>query len=114
MVKNISSEKVFLIINSQIYPLLTEVTTLGRKLSNDIVIQNELVSRDHAEIRYEHGQFVIYDKQSTGGSFVNNKRVDRCVLYSGDIISLADTQFMFVNNNSHLQSNESAVTKSLQ
>lgn len=109
-----NSEKVYLIIDSQVYPILAEITTVGRKLSNDIVIKNEMVSRVHAEIRCEHGWYVVYDKQSTGGSFVNNKRVDRCVLFSGDIISLAGVQIMFINNNSHLQKNQNAVTKSLQ
>jgi pSer/pThr/pTyr-binding forkhead associated (FHA) protein len=114
MMKNTNPKEVYLIIDSQIYPVMSEVTTVGRKLSNGIVIQNEVISREHAVIRYEHSQFVIYDKQSTGGTFVNNKRVDRCVLYSGDVVTLAGIQMMFVNNSSHLRENESAVTKSLQ
>ena len=111
--KKMSSENAFLIMNSQVIPLTTEISTVGRKLSNTIVIQNELVSRKHAVIRYEYDQFVIYDQQSTGGSFVNNKRVDRCILHSGDIISLSGCQIMFVNNSFHLRENENAVTKGL-
>jgi len=112
--KNKDHTNVFLIINSQVYPLLSEVVTIGRKFSNDIVINNELISRDHAVIKQEGDQFMIYDLQSTGGSFVNNKRVERCVIYSGDIISLAGIQIMFVNNSPRLRKNEIAVTKSLQ
>lgn len=89
-------ENVYLVINTQVVPIRNKVSTIGRKLENDLVIQDSLVSRVHAEIRYEDNQFVIYDLKSTGGTFINNKKVDRGVLYSGDIVSLANIPLMFV------------------
>jgi pSer/pThr/pTyr-binding forkhead associated (FHA) protein len=105
---------VFLIINRQITPLEKTVTRLGRQLDNDIVFHEEAVSRFHAEIRYEQGRYVLYDKQSTSGTFVNSKKVDHCVLNSGDLISLATVQIMFVNNNARLADISRGTTRSLQ
>ena len=47
----------YLIINSQIFPLNKTVSTIGRKLDNDLVIQDSLVSRVHAEIRFEKNRY---------------------------------------------------------
>jgi pSer/pThr/pTyr-binding forkhead associated (FHA) protein len=93
---------VFLIFNRQLIPLEKQVTRLGRQLENDIVFNEEFVSRFHSEIRLEDGKYVLYDKESTSGTFVNSRRIDRCVLNSGDVISIASMQIMFVNNNAVL------------
>src|SRR4030066_169258 len=58
-------QNVFLIFNRQIIPLDKEITRLGRQLDNDIVFNEEFVSRFHAEIRLEDGKYVLYDNEST-------------------------------------------------
>ena len=52
-------QNVFLIINRQMIPLEKKVTRLGRQLGNDVVLQEESVSRFHAEIRYEDGKYIL-------------------------------------------------------
>ena len=95
-------QNVYLIINRQMIPLEKKVTRLGRQLENDIVFPESTVSRFHAEIRCEDDKYVLYDNQSTTGTFVNSKKIERCVLNSGDLISVSDIQMMFVNNNARL------------
>jgi len=98
--ENAAQEKgVFLLVNRQMVPIIKTVTTIGRQLENDIAFHEEFVSRFHAEIVLEDSNYVLYDKQSTSGTFVNGKKIDRCVLNSGDVISLANIFLMFVNNN---------------
>jgi pSer/pThr/pTyr-binding forkhead associated (FHA) protein len=104
---------VFLIINKQIIPLTKTVTTLGRQLENDIVFHEEFLSRFHAEIVHENDKYVLYDKDSTSGTFVNGRRIDRCVLNSGDLISLANIYIMFVNNNPKIAGKSLGTTQSL-
>lgn len=104
---------VFLIINKQIIPLTKTVTTLGRQLENDIVFHEEFLSRFHAEIVHENDKYVLYDKASTSGTFVNGKKIDRCVLNSGDLISLANIYIMFVNNNPKIVGKSIGTTQSL-
>jgi len=105
---------VFLIINKQIIPLTKLVTTLGRQLENDIVFHEDFLSRFHAEIVYENEKYVLYDKESTSGTFVNGKKIDRCVLNSGDLIWLANIYIMFVNNNPKIAGKSLGTTQSLQ
>ena len=105
---------VFLIINKQIIPLTKPVITLGRQLENDIVFHEDFLSRFHAEIVYENEKYVLYDKDSTSGTFVNGKKIDRCVLNSGDLISLANIYIMFVNNSPKIAGKSLGTTQSLQ
>lgn len=107
-------ENAYLLINTQVVPLVREKTTLGRKLDNDLVIQDALISRNHANIRYENGKFMIYDMQSTGGTFVNNKRIDKSELISGDIISLVNVPLMFVHDGSTMSLKSDENTGSLE
>jgi pSer/pThr/pTyr-binding forkhead associated (FHA) protein len=91
-------EGAYLVINNQIFPIQNDVTRIGRKLDNDLVIQDPLLSRHHAEIRLVEDKFRIFDLDSTGGTFLNNKKVGESVLYSGDIILLANVPVMFVHD----------------
>jgi pSer/pThr/pTyr-binding forkhead associated (FHA) protein len=105
---------VFLIVNKQIIPLTKTVTTLGRQFENDIVFHEEFLSRFHAEIVHESDKYVLYDKESTSGTFVNGRKVDRCVLNSGDLISLANIYIMFVNNNPKIAGKSMGTTQRLR
>lgn len=107
------TQSVFLIVNRQMIPLEKKVIKLGRQFDNDIVFHEEFVSRFHAEIRYEDGKYVLYDNESTGGTYVNGKKINRCVLNSGDLISLTNLQIMFVNNNAGLVDKARGTTQSL-
>ncbi len=107
-------QEVFLIINRQMIPLEKKVTRIGRSLDNDIVLHEEFVSRFHAEVHQEDGKFVLYDKNSTSGTFVNSKRIERCVLNSGDLISFYSIQIMFVNNNARLVNKAMGMTQNLR
>jgi pSer/pThr/pTyr-binding forkhead associated (FHA) protein len=102
-----------LVVNKQVIPLSKEITRLGRHLDNDIVFQEEFLSRYHAEIVLEDGHHVLYDKNSTGGTYVNGRRIDRCILNSGDLISLVNILIMFVKNHSSLVGKSMGLTQGL-
>jgi diguanylate cyclase (GGDEF)-like protein len=52
-------------------------TTLGRRTQNDIVIEDEAASRDHAVLEFdkESNRLIIWDSGSTNGTFVNGKKI---------------------------------------
>jgi hypothetical protein len=79
----------------QTYPLNREVIHIGRHRSNDIVIKEERVSRYHAEIRFERGQFVLYDLGSLNGVVVNGTLVRHAILRPGDIVGIGSYSFVF-------------------
>ena len=112
--RSTAGQDAYLVINSQIFPLQRIVTNIGRKLENDLVIQDPLVSRLHAQIRYEDGQYILYDCESTGGTFVNNKKIENCVLYSGDIVCLANVPLMFINDSPSVTDKSEKETGSLE
>jgi pSer/pThr/pTyr-binding forkhead associated (FHA) protein len=93
-----SNAKAYLIVNSEVFTLGNQLTNIGRKLDNHIVIQDPRVSRNHAQIRVVDDQFVLLDLNSTGGTTVNGNRINRSVLYSGDAISLAGVNVKFVQD----------------
>jgi pSer/pThr/pTyr-binding forkhead associated (FHA) protein len=105
---------VYLIINKQMIPLMKNVTTLGRQLGNDIVFHEEYLSRFHAEIIRENDSYILIDNHSTSGTFVNGKKIDRCMLNSGDLIALANIYIMFVNNNPKIAGKSMGTTRSLR
>ncbi|MCH7480692.1 MAG: FHA domain-containing protein [Chloroflexi bacterium] len=88
-------------------------TRIGRKLDNDLVIQDVLVSREHAKVIYEEGQFVAYDLESTGGTFINNKKISKGVLYTGDELSLASVTVTFVHDAPDMENQAGKRTGSL-
>lgn len=108
-----SGTDAYLVINSQIYPLNKDITTIGRKLDNDIVIQDPLVSRYHAEIRQKGTNFFIYDLESTCGTYVNQKSITNGQLFSGDIILFANVPIMFVDENANLFDHSDDLTGNL-
>jgi len=62
--------------------------TIGRRSSNDIVIENLSVSGQHAKIELKAQGYYITDLDSTNGTFVNGKRVTHLWLNNDDVISI--------------------------
>jgi DNA-binding SARP family transcriptional activator len=76
-------------------PLARPVTTIGRRVGNDVVFDDPQVSRLHAEIRIDAGRFIVVDCQSTNGTRVNGAPVKEHALESGDEISVSDHRMRF-------------------
>jgi hypothetical protein len=68
---------------------------LGRSREADVRVPDESISRRHAEIRHEDGEYWLVDLGSMNGSRVNGKRVDRERLGDGDRITLGSTEIVF-------------------
>jgi serine/threonine-protein kinase len=63
-----------------------ESVMVGRDRTCSIVLPHPAVSRRHARITTAGKDPVLEDLQSANGTYVNNNRVDRAVLKSGDIV----------------------------
>ena len=68
---------------------------LGRRQSNDFVLNDESASRIHAYIAYERHRHVLYDAGSLNGTHVNKKPISRCELRDGDKILLGNTTITY-------------------
>ncbi|MQS09623.1 FHA domain-containing protein, partial [Streptomyces sp. IF17] len=69
--------------------------TFGRKSDNGVVIVSPNASRLHAEIVREDAGFVLYDRDSRNGTYVNDERVTRHVLRPNDRIRIGDETFVY-------------------
>lgn len=70
--------------------------TIGRNPAHtNPPITDPTVSGSHAQIRYEQGRCVIYDLESTNGTFIGESAVQRFPLLDGDEIRLGSTVLQF-------------------
>jgi pSer/pThr/pTyr-binding forkhead associated (FHA) protein len=86
----------FLIIQGRRHlPLDRPLLSLGRRADNDIVIDSPSVSRQHAQLRWRYGRFVLYDLGSRAGTAVNGVPITEAVLQPGDLIRLSDVTLIY-------------------
>lgn len=86
----------FMIVNgTRVFQLSNPVINIGRRPDNHLVIEDGRVSRLHAQLRAIKGRYMIFDLNSSGGTFVNHQRVHQSTLFPGDVISLAGVPLIF-------------------
>jgi pSer/pThr/pTyr-binding forkhead associated (FHA) protein len=89
-------QNAFLIVDgNRIIPLDLPVLNVGRRLNNQIVINDKRVSRTHAQLRVSKGKFALFDLNSSGGTFVNGRRINQSTLFPGDVISFAGVKLIY-------------------
>ncbi len=99
--QNVRENKIFrsdaylLLPNKDIFPLTIAITQIGRKNDNHLIIDDPIISRNHAQIRNINGNFVIFDLNSTSGTFVNGIRIKQALLRAGDVISIASFPLVY-------------------
>ena len=77
-----------------LFPLKAAVVTIGRSPSCEIVLDDPLVSRKHAELReVGGGRWQIRDLGSYNGTFVNGRHVDEALLDPLDLIGIGGSEF---------------------
>jgi phosphoserine phosphatase RsbU/P len=75
-------------LGRRIVPIGKDAFGIGRRETNDLRLAGSEVSRDHAEIVAANGGFLIRDKQSRYGTYVNDEQVTERPLAHGDRIRL--------------------------
>jgi len=63
---------------------LGSIKTVGRSTGADFILDRALVSRLHCRLTASEDSLEVVDLESTNGTFVNEKRVDRATIASGD------------------------------
>ncbi|MGO5288426.1 FHA domain-containing protein [Pseudoscardovia suis] len=77
------------------YLLDEDKVTVGRDPSNDIMLDDGTVSREHAVFIRENGRYRIEDVGSLNGTYVNRRRVDSVELHSGDELMIGKFRLVF-------------------
>jgi pSer/pThr/pTyr-binding forkhead associated (FHA) protein len=79
------------------YALDQETVTIGRKTDNDIHIDNLAVSGNHAKILTILNDSFIEDLDSTNGTYINGKKINKHALKNGEIITIGKHELKYVN-----------------
>ncbi len=93
------SQRPWLDVDGDHYPLLAAITILGRDNSADVILDDPGISRQHTEIRVTtdgpHLIANIRDLGSTNGTFVNGDRITSQRLSDGDRVNVGRTSMIF-------------------
>jgi len=83
---------------SRVVSLQKPSLTIGRALTNDVVLPDDPVSAEHCRIdRQGREEFHLIDLESTNHTWVNGQRIKSVVLRDGDQIRVGRTTFAFEN-----------------
>lgn len=85
-------------------------TTIGRGSDNTIVLDDTAVSNHHAKIVTLFHTSYIEDLDSTNGTLVNGKSVQKRALHSGDVVSVGNHQLLFQSDKSAQKDSETSET----
>jgi pSer/pThr/pTyr-binding forkhead associated (FHA) protein len=83
--------------------LKRQIATLGRDEECDIWIDDDMASRQHAELAYHQGKVYLTDCDSLNGTLLNEKRVrGTMVLEANDLIQIGEQSFSFILADAYL------------
>src|SRR5580698_6149923 len=76
-------------------PVVGSVLTIGRNITNMVVIDEVLSSRFHCVIERTKDGYRVRDLDSRNGIQVNGKQVKFSPLHNGDVVTIGDTTITF-------------------
>lgn len=77
------------------YQIIPGRQSIGRSFQCDLVIEDQNVSRLHAWLMPFGGKWKLIDNDSTNGTYLNDQRIQECVLNDGDQIRVGTTILVF-------------------
>lgn len=91
------------------FPLgFQQAYSIGRSSTNDVVINDPSASRQHAEIYFADGYFMLRDNNSSNHTLCNGHKIAETKLQLGDMIRFANTDAKFSLLGFELMQNDSA------
>jgi pSer/pThr/pTyr-binding forkhead associated (FHA) protein len=69
--------------------------TIGRSSSSDLQIRDRATSRQHCRIDYDGEFYWLVDGDSHNGTYVNGRKITKCLLYDGDIVTIGHAELAF-------------------
>jgi len=77
-------------------PICKTEFVVGRSHECDLVVPHASISRQHAAIRFEGGQFLLTDLNSKNGVQINHRHMlESAALKDGDIVQFGDVAYTF-------------------
>ncbi|MCC7294159.1 MAG: SpoIIE family protein phosphatase [Phycisphaerales bacterium] len=87
--------------------LTAEAATIGRSPTCQVVLDHELISREHARIqRLDGGRFALRDLGSRNKTFVNGQAITEVTLVPGDMLRVGEFVLEYIDEKSRPQAGE--------
>jgi two-component system, cell cycle response regulator len=81
----------------EVYDLGDEPIVIGRDLSCDLQLNDDSVSRQHATLEPAAGGYILTDRGSTNGTYVNDQRIERRKLTTCDRLRFGNQIVKFLS-----------------
>jgi len=94
--KQLPKDAFFVVGGKVHFPLDKPVINIGRHSDNDLVLEDQHVSRHHAQLRAINRRFIIFDVGSTGGILLNHQKVSQASLQAGDVVRIGVTNLIYI------------------
>ncbi len=85
----------FIVDGGRHFSLDKPVINIGRRLDNQLILDDPRVSRTHAQLRVREGRYVLFDLGSTAGTRVNGRSIKQHSLRPGDVVTIATTRLVY-------------------
>lgn len=93
-------------LRDSVFPFQDGSLTIGREISNQLILNDSLVSPQHCKLTIESdGACVVRDLESVSGTFVNGLPVTDRIVVTGDQVVVGGSVFVF--HNEEIKENES-------
>lgn len=95
------------------FAVTTPSVDIGRSDDNLLQIKDVKISRYHCKIVQTPLGFLLSDAESSNGTFLNGKRVDRTLLHNSDVLKVGNVEMVFLESDSvHPENNGPMVISS--
>jgi Nif-specific regulatory protein len=112
------SELAYLVIReggkwSDVFRLVPgQAATIGRAPTSQIVLKDDRCSRNHVEVFFSSGEWILRDLDSRNGTMVGSQRIiGDHILHAGDIIRIGRSQLIFVHTLADAFSDASSIAR---
>lgn len=92
---NLPKDACLILKDQEPFFLTKAIVNIGRRSSNDIVLTDPLISRNHLQLRLQNGKYYLFDLGSKGGTKVNNHPANNLALEPGDVIQIGNTDLIY-------------------
>jgi hypothetical protein len=93
--ENLPKDACLIVNDQEPFFLKKAVINIGRRSTNDMVLRDPLISRNHLQLRAKDGRFYLFDLDSKGGTKVNNNPANNVALEPGDVIQIGNTILIY-------------------
>jgi len=78
-----------------VFDLGAAVIGIGRASDNDVIVDDEEVSRHHCQLKLQHGAYSLTDLGSRNGTTINGEPISQAALGPGDVVRIGSTEIEF-------------------